>query len=142
MYWKKGDNIITTPTILKFIIGTPEDLQLTLVTVSGESLENAYLFVAQPEFAGMVRAKKATDSEYMTIMGPFDANCFLGYIGAASETAIDLRIDFPEGTDDGYRIIPVMMGHDDGAEAPNPHYYDDWPMLWHDGWPEMWAENW
>jgi hypothetical protein len=142
MYWKKGTNRITTPTILKLIIGTPEDLQLTLVTETDEILSNTYLFTAQPEFASLMQAKKSTDVSFRTIMGPFDANCFLGYIPGSSETVIDLRIDFPDGTNDGYRIIPIMVGHNDGAEAPNPLFEDDWPELWHESWPELWKENW
>ena len=116
MYWKKGTSRVTTPTIGAHTVGTNLDLHLTLVTESGETLKNAYLFTAMPEFAGLMQAKLSTESTYKTIKGSFDANCFLGSIGASTETTIDFRIAFPSGTADGYRIIPVMVGHDDGAD--------------------------
>ena len=122
MYWQKGTSKITTPTIPGYTIGENYDFSLALVTETGEVLTNTYLFVGQPEFAGLLQAKLHSESEYKTVQGPFDANCFLGYIPEASETTIDLRIAFPEGTDDGYRIVPVLVGHDDGAEPPNLYF--------------------
>ena len=144
MYWKKGTSTVTTPTIPGYTIGENYDFSLVLVTETGEELHDAYLFVPQPECAGLMQAKLPSESEYKAVQGPFDANCSLGYIPEATETTIDLRIAFPEGTSDGYRIIPLLVGHDDGAQPPNPHFSDDWSDLWQDDWAdqELLSDGW
>ena len=142
MHWKTGTGRITTPTVLSYIIGLPLDFRLTLVTGAGETLTDTCLFVADDTLSGLVKAKKASGSVYREIMGPYDTTCYLGHIAAESETPVDFRIEFPGGTDDGYRIIPILVGHGDGIQQPNPYLDSGYPDLWHEDWPEVWVENW
>jgi len=142
MYWKHGTARISAPTVPLHVIGTVTDMQLTLVTGATEVINNAYLFCPQPANAGILQAKRAADSTYMDIKGPFDATCYLGYIGAATEVAIDIRIQFQAGSDEGYRIIPIMVGHDDHARLPDSLWNDAWTDLWYDEWTELWNDEW
>jgi hypothetical protein len=123
-------------------VGTDCDFALTLVTQADEALNDAYLFIALPELSGLVQAKRSNESVYRAVMGPFDANCFLGYIPADTETSIDVRIAFPGTTADGYRIITLMVGHDDYAQQANPNFSHDWPEIWHEEWPELFQAAW
>lgn len=142
MYWLQDTAQITTPTIPAYTIGEDLDFTLTLVTEAGEELTDAYLFVADVSYAGLLQAKLSTESEYQEIREPFDATCFLGYIAAETQTDIDFRVSFPEGTDDGYRVIPILVGHDDGAERANPYFVGEWEELWSDSWGDLWADGW
>lgn len=143
MYWLKGTSRITTPSIPAYTIGTDLDFTLTLTTETGEDLAGAYLFVADVSHAGLLQAKSSTDSEYQEIREPFDATCFLGYIAAETQTDIDFRVSFPEGASDGYRVITILVGHDDGAERANPYFVGEWEYVWLDSWDEhLWSEEW
>lgn len=142
MYWLKGTSRITTPTILSYVIGEAQDFRLSLVTDTGETLTDAFLFVSDHAYAGLVKAKKASDSAYREIMGPYDTWCYLGPIAAESETPIDFRIEFPAGTTDGYRIISILVGHGDGIQQSTPHLSSNYPDLWHEDWSELWAADW
>lgn len=142
MYWKKGDNKIAAPTVLAYTIGQTYDMQLTLVTEAGEELTNAYLLVADGSFAGLMKAKKASESTYREIREAFNAECFLGDLASETGTVIDIRVEFPPGTADGYRIVPILIGHGDGTVLPNPFFVSDWPVLWLDEWISVWAEDW
>lgn len=141
MYWKKGDNKIAAPTVLAYTIGEAYDMQLTLVTEAGEELTNAYLFVADGSFAGLMKAKKASESTYREIREAFNAECFLGDLAAQTVTVIDIRVEFPHGTADGYRIVPIAIGYGDGTALSNPLFISDWPVLWLDDWCSEWIEG-
>jgi hypothetical protein len=142
MYWKKGHDKITTPTVLAYTIGESYDMQLTLVTEVGEELISAYLFVADSCFAGLLKAKRASELTYREIRQAFDAECFLGNVSAETETMIDIRVELPYGTADGYRIVPILIGYGDGVAVPNPLFDSDWPALWLGEWTGLWAEDW
>lgn len=142
MYWRFGTETISAPTFPLHVIGTSIDMTFTLVTEGGEKLNDAYLFTARAEQAGILQAKLSCESTYKNIQGPFDATCYLGQIPADSETSIDIRIDFFEGSDEGYVVIPILLGHDDEARVPNTLFDDDWVELWRDKWDELWGDEW
>ncbi len=142
MYWKAGSNRITAPTIMCYTIGQVHDLRLTLVTEEGDKLTNGYLFVANSSEASLIKAKLASESQYKEIRGAFDGNCLLGHIGAGRETPIDFRVQFPEGTAEGYWIISILVGHNDGTEqAAASLWLMTWPDLWHESWQELWGAD-
>ncbi len=141
MYWKIGDKRTAVLTVPLYTIGNEQAFSVTLVTESEEQIDAAYLFTAQPLCIGLLQAKRASDVAYMAIMGPFDANCFLGHVSAQSEVTIDFLLYFPESHPDGYTIVPVMVGHGAVAQLPNPYFTRDWPELWHDDWPDLWREE-
>lgn len=144
MYWLKDTSRITTPSISAYTIGEDLDFTLTLVTEAGEGLTDAYLFMGDASYAGLLQAKLSTEDEYQEIREAFDASCFLGYIAAETEVDIDFRVSFPESTSDGYRVISILVGHDDGAERANPYFVGDWSSEpWSDSWDdELWEEEW
>ena len=145
MYWQTAAGYkIQAPTFPLCLTGTAYDVTLTLVTESGEDLTNAYLFLVQTAQFGNIQAKLASEDTYRIIGIPFDANCFLGYIAGDSETDIDFRLLLPSGTSNGRLVIPVAVGHDDGAELPNPYFVSEWPELWAIDWADqkLWNEDW
>ena len=141
MYWKLDEERTTVLTIPLYTIGSEQRFSITLVTETGEEIVAAYLFTPHSCCVGLLQAKRASDEVYMAIMGPFDANCFLGHVPALSEVTIDFLLHFPEGCADGYTIFPVMVGYGATALLPNPYFTKDWPKLWHEDWPDLWSEG-
>ncbi len=125
-------------TIPLYTIGDEQAFSITLVTEDDEEVQSAYLFTGLSSGIGLLQAKRASDTTYMPIMGPFDANCFLGHIPARSEVALDFLVHFPQGSPEGYAIIRIMVGHGAVARLPNPYFATDWPELWHEEWPDLW----
>lgn len=125
-----------------YTIGQAHELRLTLVTEESEKLTNAYLFVANSSDAGLIKAKLASESQYKEIRGVFDSNCFLGHISAGRETPVDLQVEFPEGTPDGYRIMSILVGQDNGTEfVATWLWLMRWQELWHESWQELWRAD-
>lgn len=124
--------------------GQNYDFSLTLVTESGEDLENAYLCVLLPEQAGIVSAKLATESEYRQVQGVWNPECFLGHIQASTQTEIDLRLSFPSGFTEGMTALTLFVGH--GAAITPPS--DLWETTIDDGFwsdnltDEFWRDDW
>lgn len=125
-----------------YTIGQAHELRLTLATEAGDKLTNAYLFVANSSDVGLIKAKLASESQYREIGGVFDGNCLLGQIAAGGETPIDFLVEFPEGTPDGYRIISILVGHDDGTKlVATSLWLMTWQELWHASWQELWRAD-
>lgn len=131
MYWTFNGTRVKTPTIPFHKIGTNQDFNMTLVTEAGEDLDKTYLCVATENHAGTLSAKLSGGSTYKSIMGLFNANCQLGQIAASTSTVINFRLNVSSGTSEGGLNILLVVGHDDGAEIPNPHYSDA-DALWFD----------
>jgi len=141
VYWKLGDERTAVLTIPFHTIGSEQAFSITLVTEHDDEIDAAYLFTPQPLCVSLLQAKRASDAAYMVIMGPFDANCFLGHVTAQSEVSIDFLLHLPEGYPDGYTIIPVMVCNGATALLPNPYFARDWPELWHEDWPDLFRED-
>ncbi|MFH1114797.1 MAG: hypothetical protein V1792_12855 [Pseudomonadota bacterium] len=138
MYWKLSGGRIGVLTIPLYTMGDEQVFSITLTTESGEEEQSAYLFTTQSSCVGLLQAKRASDTAYMAIMGPFDANCFLGHIPSESEVELDFLVHLPEGSAEGYAIIRVMVGDGAVARLPNPYFATDWPELWHEEWLDLW----
>jgi hypothetical protein len=132
MYWQRNNVKLATLTIPMLTMGEDFDSSLTLVTEAGEDLENVCLCCLNGADAGLIQAKKSTDTTYREVCGLLNSECFLGHIAASSETVIDFRVNFPVGTTAGVRMIPVKLFYGDLIEGPTTLWQVNLAPLWSD----------
>lgn len=139
MYWKQGTYQTAAANLPFYITGTNFDATFTLVTEAGEDLTGVALLVSNADYEGYISAKRATDSEYLEIMGLGNPLCFLGDFATATETDIDFRVSLPSTLADGLIIISVVTAQN---QTPPGAWPLGWSTLWGEGWPELWPEDW
>jgi len=111
-------------------MGTNQDFNMVLVTESDDTLVGVYLCLSASTSVGYLSAKLSTESTYLLLKGPFNANCWLGDISASTSTTINFRLNVTSGGTEGLRNMVVFVGHDDGILPML--MFQETPTFWYD----------
>lgn len=122
MYWLFNTQKISSPSVPAYLCGQPLDFEFTLVTETGDNIQNAYLAVVNKGEAGILQAKRHADSVYMSIDALGTPTCWLGTIPDGTETEIDFRISLPLGFPDGLYMPMVVVAYGEAIERDDPYF--------------------